>query len=151
MAGVSNTEKGAKRRAATGGKAPRKNIASKSARTQPAKVKKPRKPYRFKPGSELSQLFITSSYLQRAAVALREIRRYQKTTEMLIKQLPFCRLVREVAQDAAIGGLKSDMRWQKNAIRAIQESAEAFLVGFLEGIVMILISVCKPLTNCSRQ
>jgi histone H3 len=32
-------------------------------------------------------------------VALREIRRYQKSTELLIRKLPFQRLVREIAQD----------------------------------------------------
>ena len=60
-------------------------------------------------------------------VALREIRRYQKTTELLIRKLPFSRLVREVAQD-----FKTDLRFQRNAIGALQEAAEIFLVGLLE-------------------
>lgn len=42
-----------------------------------------KKPHRFRPGT----------------VALREIRRYQKSTELLIRKLPFQRLVREIAQD----------------------------------------------------
>ena len=60
-------------------------------------------------------------------VALREIRRYQKTTDLLIRKLPFQRLVREVAQD-----VKTDLRFQSTAILALQEAAEAYLVGLFE-------------------
>lgn len=60
-------------------------------------------------------------------VALREIRRYQKNTELLIRKLPFQRLVREVAQ-----GYKSDLRFQSAAIGALQEAAEAYLVALFE-------------------
>lgn len=60
-------------------------------------------------------------------VALREIRRYQKSTEHLIRRLPFQRLVREVAQD-----FKDDLRFQGEAIQALQEAAEAYLVGLFE-------------------
>ncbi|KAJ9079844.1 histone H3.1 [Entomophthora muscae] len=60
-------------------------------------------------------------------VALREIRRYQKSTELLIRKLPFQRLVREIAQD-----YKTDLRFQASAIAALQESAEAYLVGLFE-------------------
>ena len=70
-----------------------------------------KKPMRYKPGT----------------VALREIRRYQKTTELLIWKLPFARLVREVAQD-----FKTDLRFQRNAIGALQEAAEIFLISLLE-------------------
>ena len=56
-------------------------------------------------------------------VALREIRRYQKTAELLIRKLPFNRLVREVTQD-----FKTDLRFQAQAIMALQEAAEAYLV-----------------------
>lgn len=48
-------------------------------------------------------------------VALREIRRYQKSTELLIRRLPFQRLVREIAQD-----FKTDLRFQSAAIGALQ-------------------------------
>jgi histone H3 len=69
------------------GKAPRKQLASKSARktaaTQGTATGGVKKPHRFRPGT----------------VALREIRRYQKSTELLIRKLPFQRLVREIAQD----------------------------------------------------
>ena len=60
-------------------------------------------------------------------VALREIRRYQKTTELLIRKLPFNRLVREITQD-----FKTDLRFQAQAIGALQEAAEAYLVGLFE-------------------
>ncbi|CAI9728925.1 Histone H3 [Octopus vulgaris] len=60
-------------------------------------------------------------------VALREIRRYQKSTELLIRKLPFQRLVREIAQD-----FKTDLRFQSSAVMALQEASEAYLVGFFE-------------------
>jgi histone H3 len=60
-------------------------------------------------------------------VALREIRRYQKSTELLIRKLPFQRLVREIAQD-----FKADLRFQSSAIGALQEASEAYLVGLFE-------------------
>ena len=59
---------------------------------------------------------------------MREIRRYQKTTEMLIRKAPFSRLVREIAQD-----FRSELRFQASALGALQEAAEAFLVSVLEG------------------
>lgn len=65
-----------------------------------------KKAHRFRPGT----------------VALREIRRYQKSTELLIRKLPFQRLVREIAQD-----YKTDLRFQVAAIGALQEAAEAYL------------------------
>ena len=70
-----------------------------------------RKPHRYRPG----------------AVALKEIRRYQKSTELLIRKLPFQRLVREIAQD-----FKHDLHFQSSAIVALQEAAESYLVGLFE-------------------
>lgn len=70
-----------------------------------------KKPYRYRPGT----------------VALREIRRYQKTTELLIQKLPFQRFVREIAQE-----FKTDLRYQGLAILALQEAAESYLVGLFE-------------------
>ncbi|TRY85931.1 hypothetical protein DNTS_011942 [Danionella cerebrum] len=70
-----------------------------------------KKPHRYRPGT----------------VALREIRRYQKSTELLIRKLPFQRLVREIAQD-----FKTDLRFQSSAVMALQESSEAYLVGLFE-------------------
>ena len=56
-------------------------------------------------------------------VALREIRRYQKSTDMFIRKLPFQRLVREIAQDS-----KADLRLQSSVGMALQEASEAYLV-----------------------
>ena len=61
-------------------------------------------------------------------VALCEICRYQKSTELLIRKLPFQRLVREIAQDLG----KMNMRFQSGAIMALQEASEAYLVSLLE-------------------
>ena len=60
-------------------------------------------------------------------VAMREIRRYQKSTDLLLKKAPFQRLVREVAQD-----FKTDLRFQSSAVMALQEASEAYLVGLFE-------------------
>ena len=101
-------------RKSTGGKAPRKVLATKAARkAAPSSggLRKVPKPHRWRPGT----------------VALREIRKYQKSTELLIRKLPFQRLVREIAQD-----FKSDLKFQGSAILALQESAEAYLVALFE-------------------
>ena len=60
-------------------------------------------------------------------VALREIRRYQRSTELLIRKVPFQRLVREIAQE-----FKTDLRFQSSAVVALQEASEAYLVGLFE-------------------
>ena len=56
-------------------------------------------------------------------VALQDIRHFQKTSALLIRKLPFQRLVREIAQD-----FKTDLRFQSAAILCLQEAAEAYLV-----------------------
>lgn len=63
--------------------------------------------------------------------ALREIRKYQKSTELLIRRAPFQRLVREITRVHADAG-QPDYRWQVQAVEALQEAAEAYLVGVLE-------------------
>jgi histone H3 len=60
-------------------------------------------------------------------VALREVRRYQKSSELLVRKAPFRRLVREIAQE-----YKPDLRFQEGALDAIQEASEAYLVGLFE-------------------
>jgi histone H3 len=60
-------------------------------------------------------------------VALRDIRKYQKSPELLIRKLPFQRLVREIAQD-----FNTDLRFQSSTVLALQEAAEAHLVGLFE-------------------
>jgi len=79
----------------------------------------PKKKRRFRPGT----------------VALREIRRYQRSTDLLIRKLPFSRLVREVAQDMTTQAndyAEVGLRWQSSAILALQEAAEAYLVHLFE-------------------
>ena len=61
--------------------------------------------------------YFDKCYYRPGTVALREIRRYQKSTELLIRKLPFQRLVREIAQD-----FKTDLRFQSAAIGALQVS-----------------------------
>lgn len=61
------------------------------------------------------------SFCRPGTVALREIRRYQKSTELLIRKLPFQRLVREIAQD-----FKTDLRFQSAAIGALQVGNSLF-------------------------
>ncbi|KAK4114061.1 histone-fold-containing protein [Canariomyces notabilis] len=63
-------------------------------------------------------------------LALKEIRRYQANTDLLMSKLPFARLVREIALDCRPTG--EELRWQSQAILALQESAEAFLVHLFE-------------------
>ena len=70
-----------------------------------------KKPHRYRPGT----------------VALREIRKFQKSTELLIRKLPFQKVVREIA-----GDFKSDLRFQSQAVLALQEASEAYLVGLFE-------------------
>ena len=94
-----------------GAKAPRKHVASKVARKTAPTVGGVKKVHRFRPGT----------------VALREIRKYQKTTELLIRKLPFQRLVRDIAQE-----YKADLRFQSSAVMALQEAAEAYTVALFE-------------------
>ncbi|CAI5667694.1 histone H3-like centromeric protein A [Oreochromis niloticus] len=56
--------------------------------------------------------------------ALMEIRKYQKSTDLLLRKAPFARLVHEVCQSFS----KERLRWQVYALLALQEAAEAFLV-----------------------
>lgn len=59
--------------------------------------------------------------------ALKEIRQYQKSSELLIRKLPFQRLVREI-----VANLQKELRFQSTALLALQEAAEAYLVGLFE-------------------
>ena len=67
------------------------------------------KPHRYRPGT----------------VSLREIRRYQKSTDLLIKKMPFERLVRQIS-----GVINDKLRWQNTAMLALQEVTESYLVDF---------------------
>ena len=99
------------------GKAPRKILKKKGKAKGDVKKLPPaqqptKKPHMYRPGT----------------VALQEIRQYQKSTELLIRKLPFQRLVRELAQDLS----KVNIRFQSGAIMALQEASEAYLVGLLK-------------------
>ena len=94
-----------------GGKVPRKALATKAARKNVPATGGVKKPHRYRPGT----------------VALRMIRRYQTNVEPLIAVGPFVRLVREVAND-----FRSELRFQANATSALQEAAEAYLVGLMQ-------------------
>jgi histone H3 len=98
-------------RKSTGGKAPRKALATKAARKSAPATGGCKKPHRYRPGT----------------VALREIRKYQKTTELLLRKLPFQRLVREVDQE-----YKDGLRMTSHCLNACQEAAEAYLVRIFE-------------------
>jgi histone H3 len=66
-------------------------------------------------------------------VALREIRKYQKSTELLIKKLPFQRIVKSIAEEHASGtSFPNGVRFQKNAIAALHEAYEAYQVSLFE-------------------
>lgn len=102
--------------AARAGKRPPKRLSTPAKDMQPqAPVKKPR---RMRPGT----------------VALREIRRYQKSTDLLIRKLPFQRLVREIAQDVTrdMAYFAEGVRFQSPAILALQEASESYLVQLFE-------------------
>ena len=99
------------RQSPSAGKAPQKPLATKAPRKQEAGqgVKKPHKNY--------------------AMAALREIRCFQRSVDLLIPLLPFQRLVREIAQDC-----RMDLRFQSSAILVLQEAAEAWLVSLFESV-----------------
>ena len=118
------------------GKQPRQPIAAKVPRKQPQPT--PHGGRRHNPGQPLVKpkksrfgFYVpaqnkTFKYRPGTA-ALKEIRHYQKRTAVLIRKLPFQRLVREIAQD-----FKTDLRFQGAAMMALQEAAEAYLVHLFE-------------------
>ncbi|XP_023398613.1 histone H3.3C-like [Loxodonta africana] len=95
----------------TGGKALRKQLATKATHKSAPSTGGVKKPHRYKPGT----------------VALPEIRRYHKSTELLILKLPSRRLVQEIAQD-----ITTDLRFQSAAIGALQKASETYQVGLFE-------------------
>ena len=98
-------------RKSTGGKAPRKQLVTKAARKAVLPIGGCKKPHRYRPG----------------AVALREIRKYQKSMDLLLCKLPFQRFVREVTQD-----VRGSMHFQATALATSQEASKAYLIGLLE-------------------
>ena len=105
-----------------------KRLKTKKAASLPTNKKKrvaqvggTMRPHRYRPGT----------------VALREIRLFQKSTELLLRKSPFARLVREIAQDLYT---RNDIMWQSLAIQALQEAAEAYLVGLFEDTNIVAIN-----------
>jgi len=91
---------------------PVKKIIKKPVVPKSGKAPKKTRPHRFRPGTR----------------ALMEIRKYQKSTDTLIKKLPFQRLVREISNNVA----GEPKKWSPVALEALQEAAEAYLIGFFE-------------------
>ena len=98
-------------RRSTEGKAPRKQLATSGSRQSAHSIAGIRRHCRYHPGT----------------VALREIHCYEKSTDLLIRKLPFSRLIREIAQD-----FKGDLRFTSTSLLVQQEASEAYLVGLLE-------------------
>jgi histone H3 len=125
-------------RKSTGGKAPRKRLASKAIRKPAPKASKKKvdgvfkRRHRYRPGT----------------VALRDIRKYQRSTCLLIPKLPFQRLVREVAQNVESGKYK-DFRFQANAVLALQEASESYLARLFEDVQLCAVHARRVTINVS--
>lgn len=121
-------------RKSAGGKAPVKQLATKAAAKARQQPQEGKRPHRYRPGT----------------VALREIRKYQKSTEVLLKlstvkvtcfecrcvfclelpvirKAPFQRVVRQIVM-----GKQLSLRFQSSALLALQQEAEAYIVGLFE-------------------
>jgi histone H3 len=109
-------------RKSTGGKARHNQLATKAARKSTQAAGGVKNPHHYHPGN----------------VALREICRYQKSTDLLICNIPFQRLVREIAQD-----FMTDSRFQGSAVLTLREAAEAYLLGLFKDTNM-----CDIHVNC---
>ncbi|KAL4918023.1 histone-fold-containing protein [Aspergillus aurantiobrunneus] len=112
-AGVTKGAKGTT--SSKGGKRPPRSSDAQSD-VQPGDPTPTGRRHRYKPGT----------------VALKEIRKYQRSYDLLLRKLPFARLVREVALDLLPAEVGAELRWQSHAIQALQEAAEAFLVHLFE-------------------
>ena len=98
-----------------------KTIANKGGGKSPRSLQQltpgMKKKHRFRPGT----------------VALREIRKYQRSTELLIKKLPFQRIVKSIAEEQASGtSFPNGVRFEKNAIVALHEAYEAYQISLFE-------------------
>ena len=114
-------------RISTGGKAPRKQLATMAARKSAPTAGGVKKTYRFRPG----------------IVALREIRKYQKGTDLLIRKTAFQRLVREIAQD-----FETDLRFQSTAVSkhvsTLKCRCSAPLIAIPLSIFLFFEGACSP-------
>ncbi|RWS08038.1 histones H3 and H4-like protein [Dinothrombium tinctorium] len=90
---------------------------------------------RKKPTISKEEAVKTKRRFRRGTVALRDIRRFQKTTKLLVPALPFQRLVREITADIKVENLK----YRTDALKALQEAAEAYLVNLFENSNLLAI------------
>ncbi|KAL1992885.1 hypothetical protein VTN49DRAFT_3641 [Thermomyces lanuginosus] len=111
----SSPETSRTKRVSKGGRRP-PGKGSRTSDIQPGDPVPTGRRHRYKPGT----------------VALKEIRKYQRSYDLLIRKLPFARLVREVALEILPPEVGAELRWQSHAILALQEAAEAFLVHLFE-------------------
>ena len=95
----------------TGLKSPRKSVAQKTIFLQEQEKEKEK----------------LKKKTPRKNKSISDIKKYQNTVDLLIKKAPFQRLIKEIAQD-----IKDDVRFQKNAVLALQEASELYLVGLFE-------------------
>jgi histone H3 len=95
-------------RKSTGGATPHLHLATKAARAATQKAIAVRKPCRWPLGT----------------VALREIPKFQKTTDLIIRKAPFQCLVQEIVHNIS---RKSDLQMQSTALLVLQEAAEYFM------------------------
>ena len=125
-------------RPTVGGKAPRPTVGGKAPRKQVVPPKKKSRPgsgsLNYVPtrrdfqeaqeaGDTLPAANNATNRYRPGRLALQEIRHYQKCTNLLIRKLPFQRLIRELAQK-----FKVDVRFRSSTLMALQEAAEAYLV-----------------------
>ncbi len=102
-----------------GSKSPARKSFSPKKSPRPATPPASKNQKRFRPGQR----------------ALQEIRFYQRNTDLLIRKLPFARLVKEVQTNFC----RTSYRWQATALLALQEAAEAHLIGLFEDATLCTI------------
>ena len=110
------------------GKQPQKHLLHKLIRCNKNPIGGMKKPHRYQPG----------------LLALREIRRYQQSTDCLIKRTPFNKLIKEILQEYRVcpndpGTASVQVRFQSTALAALQEAAENFIVGLFEDVNLLAI------------
>ena len=130
-------------RGSSGGKTPRKTIATK-AHSKGAK-KKSKARFSAKKRGEGAPGIKRTSRFRPGTVALRDIKKYQKTTDLLLRRLPFQRLVREVTQ-----AWKADTRFAAAALLALQEATEGYMIKLFEHMNLLAIHA-KRVTVLKRD
>ena len=115
-----------KKVATKGGKQPQKHLLHKLIRQNKSSIGGIKKPHRYHPG----------------LLALREIQRYQQSTDCLIKRTPFNKLIKEISQEYRVcpdgpGTPSVQVRFQLTALAALQEAVENFLVGLFEDVNLL--------------